>query len=196
VSYQQGALVEPLSCAVHALDVLKPRVAETALVVGAGTMGLLTAQLIARAGVSRLTVVDRNADRLPLAAQLGADETGTDIAGGYDLVVDASGHPGAMQSALDAVRKGGRFMVVGVAPPEARLSVSPFRIYTQELTILGSMAVLDSFSRALTLVTEGAVTVDPLLTHAMRIDEYPEALDTLRRGEGVKVQILPGAAAA
>jgi NADPH2:quinone reductase len=94
------------------------------------------------------------------------------------------------------VRKGGRFMVVGVAPPEARLSVSPFRIYNQELTILGSMAVLDSFSRALTLVTEGAVTVDPLLTHAMRIDEYPEALDTLRRGEGVKVQILPGAAAA
>lgn len=195
VSYQLGALVEPLSCAVHALDVLRPRVAESALVVGAGTMGLLTAQLIARSGVRSLTVVDRNAERLPLAEELGATHTNTDIAGGYDMVVDASGAPAAMQAALDAVRKGGRFIVVGVAPPEARLSISPFRIYNQELTILGSMAVLDSYSRALTLVAEGAVTLDPLLTHAMGIDDYPEALDTLRRGEGVKVQILPGAAA-
>ncbi|MDQ1645673.1 MAG: hypothetical protein QOJ50_1857 [Cryptosporangiaceae bacterium] len=199
LSYQQGALVEPLSCAVHALDILRPRVAERALVVGAGTMGLLTAQLIALSGTASVTVVDRNSSRLPLAAELGAHVVDTDLAGaiaqsgGYDMVVDASGAPGAMQAAMDGVRKGGRFMVVGVAPPEATLSVSPFRIYNQELTILGSMAVLNSYSRALELLAEGTVYADPLLTHSVSIDGYPDALETVRRGEGVKVQIVPHA---
>jgi NADPH2:quinone reductase len=199
LTYQQGALVEPLSCAVHALDILRPRVAERALVVGAGTMGLLTAQLIALSGTTSVTVVDRNPSRLPLAAELGAHVVDTDLAsaiaqsGGYDMVVDASGAPGAMQAAMDGVRKGGRFMVVGVAPPEATLSVSPFRIYNQELTILGSMAVLNSYSRALELLAEGTVYADPLLTHSVSIDGYPDALETVRRGEGVKVQIVPDA---
>jgi 2-desacetyl-2-hydroxyethyl bacteriochlorophyllide A dehydrogenase len=199
LSYQQGALVEPLSCAVHALDVLRPRVAERALVVGAGTMGLLTAQLIALSGTTSVTVVDRISSRLPLAAELGAHVVDTDVAsaieesGGYDIVVDASGSPGAMQAALDGVRKGGRFLVAGVAPPEATIAVSPFRIYNQELTILGSMAVLDSYSRALELLAEGTVYADPLLTHSVSIDGYPDALETVRRGEGVKVQIVPDA---
>jgi 2-desacetyl-2-hydroxyethyl bacteriochlorophyllide A dehydrogenase len=199
LSYQQGALVEPLSCAVHALDILRPRVAESALVVGAGTMGLLTAQLIALSGTTTVAVTDRNAGRLPLAAELGATLVDTDVAavidatGGFDMVVDASGSPGAMRAALDGVRKGGRFMVVGVAPPEAVLAVSPFRIYNQELTILGSMAVLDSYSRALQLIAAGTVYVDPLLTHSVSIEGYPNALETVRRGEGVKVQIVPDA---
>jgi threonine dehydrogenase-like Zn-dependent dehydrogenase len=54
------------------------------------------------------------------------------------------------------------------------------------------MAVLDSYSRALTLVAEGAVSLDPLLTHELSIENYVSALDTVRRGEGVKVQIVPG----
>jgi 2-desacetyl-2-hydroxyethyl bacteriochlorophyllide A dehydrogenase len=199
LNFQQGALVEPLSCAVHALDILRPRLAESALVVGAGTMGLLTAQLIALSGTAAVAVVDRNPSRLPLAAELGATLVDTDLAavisetGGFDMVVDASGSPGAMQTALGGVRKGGRFMVVGVAPPEAELTVSPFRIYNQELTILGSMAVLDSYSRALKLLAEGTVYVDPLLTHSVSIDGYPDALETVRRGEGVKVQVVPDA---
>jgi threonine dehydrogenase-like Zn-dependent dehydrogenase len=65
-----------------------------------------------------------------------------------------------------------------------------------ELQILGSMAVLNSYSRALRLVADRVVTVDPLLTHTVPIEDYPGALELVRRGDGVKVQILPADGAA
>jgi NADPH2:quinone reductase len=198
MTFQQAALVEPLSCAVHAVRVAPPRVGESVLVVGGGTMGLLTAQLLARGGAARLAVVDRRAERLPVAEQLGATLTATDLAEalddrprGYDLVVDATGSPAAIQGGLDAVAKGGRFLVVGVAPPDATVQISPFRVYNQEITILGSMAVLHSYGEALRLVAEGLVDVDPLITHGLPLTGYPEALGLVRTGEGLKIQLLP-----
>jgi NADPH2:quinone reductase len=178
--------------------VAPPRVGESVLVVGGGTMGLLTAQLLARGGASRLAVVDRKADRLPVAEQLGATLTSTDLAEalddrprGYDLVVDATGSPPAIQAGLAAVAKGGRFLVVGVAPPEATVAISPFRIYNQEITVLGSMAVLHSYGQALRLVADGLVDVDPLITHGLPLEEYPDALEMVRTGQGLKIQLLP-----
>ena len=198
LSFPEAAVVEPLSCAVHAITIAPPRVGESVLVVGAGTMGLLTGQLLARGGASVLAVVDRKADRLPIAEQLGLGPTFTDIADarelrpqGYDLVVDATGAPPAIQAAFDAVAKGGRFLQVGVAPPEARLQLSPFRIYNEEITILGSMAVLHSFAPALQLIADGAVQVQPLLTHQLPLESYLDALEAVRQGDGLKVQLLP-----
>jgi NADPH2:quinone reductase len=198
MTYPQAAMVEPLSCAVHAVAVAPPRVGQSVLVIGGGTMGLLTAQLLARGGASRLAVVDRKADRLPVAEQLGATLTSTDLAEardarprGYDLVVDATGSPGAIQAGLDAVAKGGRFLVVGVAPPDATVAISPFRIYNQEITILGSMAVLHSYGEALRLIADGLVDVDPLVTHGVPLAGYPDALDMVRTGQGLKIQLLP-----
>jgi 2-desacetyl-2-hydroxyethyl bacteriochlorophyllide A dehydrogenase len=198
MTFPQAALVEPLSCAVHAVEVAPPRLGESVLVLGGGTMGLLTAQLLARGGAGRLVVVDRMAERLPLAEELGATTTFSDLAEatgerprGYDLVVDATGAPAAIQAGLDAVAKGGRFLVVGVAPPEATVQVSPFRVYNSEIQILGSMAVLHSYATALKLVADGVVDVDPLITHGLPLDGYPDALDKVRRGEGLKIQLLP-----
>jgi NADPH2:quinone reductase len=198
MSFQQAAVVEPLSCAVHAIEVAPPRVGESVLVVGGGTMGLLTAQLLLRGGAARLAVVDRKAERLPIAEQLGATLTTTDLAealedhpDGYDLVVDATGASSAIQSAFDGVAKGGRFLVVGVAPPEATVQISPFRVYNDEITILGSMAVLNSYGPALQLLADGLVDVEPLLTHGLPLDDYPDALEAVARGEGLKIQLLP-----
>jgi NADPH2:quinone reductase len=198
MTFAQAAVVEPLSCAVHAVAVAPPRLGESVLVVGGGTMGLLTAQLLARGGASRVAVVDRKAERLPVAERFGATLTTTELAEarddrprGYDLVVDATGSPGAIQAGLDAVAKGGRFLVVGVAPPDATVAVSPFRIYHREITILGSMAVLHSYSEALRLVADGLVDVSPLITHGLTLQEYPDALELVRTGEGLKIQLLP-----
>ena len=198
MSFQQAALVEPLSCAVHAIHLAPPRVGESVLVIGGGTMGLLTAQLLARGGASRLTVVDRKPDRLEIALSVGAHLTVTDIPAaledrprGYDVVVDATGVPSAIQAGLDAVAKGGRFLQVGVAPPDARVEISPFRIYNEEITLVGSMAVLHSYAQALQLAIDGLVNLDPLITHGLPLDDYPEALEMVRRGEGLKIQLLP-----
>jgi 2-desacetyl-2-hydroxyethyl bacteriochlorophyllide A dehydrogenase len=195
LSLEQGALVEPLSCAVHGVRRLGVATGEAMLVVGAGTMGLLLIQLLAGSG-AHVTAVDKVADKLDLATKLGATQTSTSISelGGerFDAVVDVTGVPAVIEEGLDAVRRGGRFLVFGVANADARVAVSPFRVYNDEITIVGSMAVLHSFGTALDLIARGAVTTDGLVSHRLPLDDYPQALDLVRQGAGVKVHVHPG----
>ena len=174
------------------------RFGESVLVVGGGTMGLLTGQLLARGGASVLALVERKEDRLPIGSQMGFHVTHRAVEAalqerpqGYDLVVDATGVPAAIQEAFGAVAKGGRFLQVGVAPPTAELAISPFRVYNEEITVLGSMAVLDSYGPALRLMADGVVNVRPLLTHNLPLEAYPDAFEALRRGDGLKIQLDP-----
>ncbi|GAC1654935.1 MAG: zinc-dependent alcohol dehydrogenase family protein [Ktedonobacteraceae bacterium] len=198
ISLREAALIEPVSCAVHGMHVLNPRSGDTFLIVGAGTMGLLLLQLAVHGGASRVVMVDVNAQRLLRAESLGAKRTYTDIKRalkdepiGFSCVIDATGVPAVIENAFMAVKRGGKFMVFGVASNDARISLSPFRIYNDEITILGSMAVLFSFQAALDLLTAGAINTDAMLTTALSLEDFPKALDMVRRGEGVKTQILP-----
>lgn len=194
VDAETGALIEPLSCAVHGLRRLGSFAGERALVVGAGTMGLLLIQLLERSGVA-VTAVDRVPDKLSLAERMGATVTAGSVeeldGRRYDAVVDVTGVAGVIEASLDAVDTGGRFLVFGVAPEDARVALSPFRIYNEEITVVGSMAVLHSFGAALDLIADGVVDVSGLVSHRFGLDGYPEALETVRGGTGVKVQVLP-----
>ena len=198
MSLQEGALVEPVSCAVHGMHCLNAKSGDTFLIVGAGTMGLLLLQLALRGGASKVTVIDVNTQRLERAKQLGASSTHTDIRhyvedepSGFDCVIDATGVASVIESAFMAVKRGGKFMMFGVAPQDARISLSPFRIYNDEITIVGSMAVLFSFQAALDLVQGGVIDTKTMLTTAFPLADFSHALDTMRRGEGVKTQVLP-----
>ena len=195
ITWEQGALVEPVSCAVHGLRRVGVEVGERFLVVGAGTMGLLMQQLLQRAGAS-VTVVDRNTARLGRATDLGARAVAGDVTEldgeKFDAAADCTGAAPAIEAAFDSLRRGGRLLVFGVAPAEARVSLSPFRIYNDEITVVGSMAVLDSFGTALDLVASGAVDTDSLLTDTLPLEQYPDALALMRSGAGLKVQVLPG----
>ncbi|PDP89232.1 alcohol dehydrogenase [Glycomyces fuscus] len=194
VSMREGALVEPLSCAVHGVRRIGVETGERFLVVGAGTMGLLLQQLLQRSG-ARVTVVDRNTRRLAIAADLGAAATATDTAElgdeRFDAAVDVTGAPSAIEAAFDSLRRGGRLLVFGVADEAARVSLSPFRVYNDEITVVGSMAVLNSFGAAVDLISTGAVRTAPLLTDALPLEKFPEALAMMRAGSGVKVQVVP-----
>lgn len=195
MSYQQGALVEPVSCAVHGLRRVGVEVGERFLVVGAGTMGLVVQQLLQRSG-ARVTVVDHNTARLTPAERLGAHA----VAAGtteldderFDAAVDCTGAVPAIEGAFDSLARGGRLLVFGVAPQEARLALSPFRIYNDEITVVGSMAVLHSYGAALDLVASGAVDTGPLLTDSLELSRFDSALERMRAGTGLKVQVLPG----
>ena len=91
------------------------------------------------------------------------------------------------------VKRGGKFLIFGVASQEAHISLSPFRIYNDEITIVGSMAVLFSFQAALDLISSGVINTQAMLTAALPLQDFLEALDMVRYGEGVKTQILPNA---
>jgi hypothetical protein len=103
---------------------------------------------------------------------------------GFDVVIDATGVVAALEAGADAVRRGGRLMVFGVAPAEATMRLSPFRIYNDEITVLGSMAVLHSFGPALDLMAAGAIDTAAMLSHDFPLDGFGEALGVVRSGGG------------
>jgi len=191
-----GTLVEPLACAVRGFDQIDVRLANAYLIYGAGTMGLLLAQLAADAGASRLDMVDVNPGRLDLARRLGADRVATSAEAleqprGWDVVIDATGAVPAIEDGLRRVRRGGTFLVFGVASADATARFSPFRVYNDEIKIIGSMAVLHSFERARDLLVRGIIDCQAMITHRYSLDAYPDAIQTFRRGEGLKVQVSP-----
>jgi 2-desacetyl-2-hydroxyethyl bacteriochlorophyllide A dehydrogenase len=200
ISLRAGALVEPISCAVHGMRRLAPDPGTTFLITGAGTMGLILLQLALRDGAARVTVVDRNEQRLEVARRLGAG-TATSVADaaageelGFEVVIDATGVPQLVEEGLGVIRRGGTLMVFGVAPESATVPVSPFRVYNDEITILGSMAVLYTFQPAIELLRAGVVDAEALLSHTFDLDGFADALETMKRGEGIKVQVLPNGA--
>ena len=194
-----GALVEPLSCAVHGLDQIKIHAADDYLIYGAGTMGLLLAQLVKESEAGRLDMIERNPKRHYLAKRLGAERVAVsadelDRPQGWDVVIDATGAVPAIEDGLTRVARGGTFLVFGVANADAKATFSPFRVYNDEITIVGSMAVLHSFERALALFAKGVIDCDALITNRFGLDDYSKAIDTFLAGTGLKVQVSPNQA--
>ena len=195
VDGQLGAMVEPLACAVHGLRRLGPLFGDTVVLTGAGTMGLLLLQLLVHAGAGPVTVVDRVADRLAVARKLGAAHTASglsDLDGErFEIAVDATGVPAVVDGVSGLLDRGGRLLVFGVSPAEATISLSPFRVYNDEITVTGSMAILRSFAPAVELIGSGAIDPRPLLSAPLPLDEFGEALHRVRTGQGIKWHIKP-----
>jgi len=192
-----GALVEPLSCAVHGLDQVDVKVAGDYLIYGAGTMGLLLAQLAKDSGATQLDMVERNPKRHALALRLAADRVAVsadelDRPQGWDVVIDATGVVPAIEDGLRRVARGGTFLMFGVANADATATFSPFKVYNDEIKIIGSMAVLHSFERALSLLAKGVVDCEAMITNRFGLDQYTSAIDTFLAGSGLKVQVGPG----
>ena len=191
----EAALIEPLACAIRAYDILPRKMGEHYLIYGAGTMGLLMAQLAPRAGAASVTIVDINDGRLQTARELGiqhilqkADDAERDK---WDVVIDCTGNVRAIEDGLPRVKAGGTFQHFGVAPVEAVASYSPFRVYRDEINIVGTMAVLNSFGRAVEMFEAGAINPGPMISHSFKLDDYEQALEMFRAGTGRKLQIRP-----
>jgi 2-desacetyl-2-hydroxyethyl bacteriochlorophyllide A dehydrogenase len=191
---QDAALIEPLSCAVRGYDVLNSRLGAHVLIYGSGTMGLMMLELAKRTGAASVDMVDINPARLETAQRLGvsgsagnADEL--DRPQGWDVVVDATGNAAAIQDGL--VAKAGTFLQFGVADYATRVTIDPYRIYNQEITITGSMAVLHSFERAAELFAGGVLNPEIFISDRIPLAQYPQALEQFASGVGRKIVVVP-----
>ncbi|GAA3987576.1 zinc-dependent alcohol dehydrogenase family protein [Allokutzneria multivorans] len=198
VRTEDAALIEPLSCAVRGYDILRSQLASRVVIYGSGTMGLMMLELGKLTGAASIEMIDVNPERLETARRLGctaaaasADEL--DRPEGWDVVIDATGNEKAIQDGLGRVAKGGTFLQFGVSDYSARATIEPYKIYNQEITITGSMAVLHSFERAADLFAAGALDPEIFISHRLPLGDYVSALDAFKRGEGRKIQVLPGA---
>ncbi|MEV7285948.1 zinc-dependent alcohol dehydrogenase family protein [Streptomyces sp. NPDC093252] len=191
-----AALIEPLSCAVRGYDVLQSRLGAHVLIYGSGTMGLMMLELAKRTGAASVDVVDLNPERLETARRLGVSGAAAgpdelDRPQGWDLVVDATGNAAAIQDGLDRVAKAGTFLQFGVADYATRVTIDPYRIYNQEITITGSMAVLHSFERAAELFANGVLDPDVFISDRLPLEQYPQALEQFASGVGRKILVVP-----
>jgi D-arabinitol dehydrogenase (NADP+) len=202
LDYELAAFIEPLSCVVYGVERVGISVGATALIYGAGPIGLLMLQTVARGGASSITVVDLDEGKLELARSLGAHEVlsaGPAIDDrlrrvaplGFDVVIDCTGVPAVVEGMFAHARSGGKLLLFGVNPRKARVSMSPYEVYRRDLEILSSFALRYTFGDAYALIASGAIDVRLLLSHRFPIESFAEAFQLARSGRALKVQIQP-----
>lgn len=199
MSFEQGAFVEPIACVVHGMNRLQVQVGDTVLLFGVGAMGLQLVQALAHAGASQLVVVDVDQNKLNLALKLGAtrgilsthaDEVlQNDYPRGFDIVVDATGIPKVIQGEFKHLGKAAKFLQFGVTPTDASIQLNPFEIYNRDWTILGSMAINNTFIAAYKWILEQRIDIAPILTHRISLEDVPSLLAQPKDGNMLKAQI-------
>jgi len=202
--FEHAALVEAVSVGVHAVNVSSIRLGDTAVIVGAGMIGLLTLQAAKAAGATRVIAVDINDKRLGVAKELGATDIvrGDDpqcigkikeLTGGRgaDVALECVGTTGTIRTAIDAVRKGGTVTLVGNVSPTIDLPLQS--VVTRELRLQGTCGCNGEYPQCLDLMRTGAIQVAPLITSQIRLTEAPEWFERLHAGdpEQMKVVVRP-----
>ena len=204
ISFPEAALLEAVAVAVHAVSLAEGVSKRTALVIGAGTIGLLCLQALRVAGSSRIFIADIDRSRLAVAKTFGADEVlspGTEFAKqisdltggeGVDLVVEAVGRNETVSTAVDAVQKGGTIVLVGNIAPEITLPLQ--KIVTRQIRLQGSCASAGEYPGSIELMASGKINVKPLITAVAPLEQGAHWFKRLHAGEAglTKVVLTPG----
>lgn len=177
-----AALLEPLGVAIHALDLARLKPLESVAILGAGPIGLLLQQVARACGAGDIYVIDPLAYRCAVARQLGATEAATErqaihdwTAGrGVDVVLEATNSPHGPQHAAEVVRIGGRVILVGI-PEGNSFSLDAALVRRKGLTIKLSRRMGHVYPRAIKLVADGRVKLEPLVTHRFTLEQAPQA---------------------
>lgn len=194
MSAVDGAILEPLGVALHALDLGHLRIGATIAVVGAGPIGLLLVQAARRAGATRVAVVEPLAHRREAAMRYGADmvlnadEACDDI--GADAVFELAGNDDAVEIALRAARPGAR-VVLGGIPDGDRTSFQASLARRKGLTLALVRRMNEAYPRAIRLVEQGLVDVASIVTHRYPLERVAEAFAVAADRQGLKVVIEP-----
>ena len=180
VSLKDAAAIEPISCAVHGVDLLKLRPYQKALVIGDGFMGQLFAQIVQAYGVHQVDLAGIFDEKLKRNQELFGvtnvyNTTREAIpAESYDVIIEAVGLPATQ---AQAAKKGAQVLMFGVGPQEAHFEMNTYDIYKKQLTIQGSFINPLTFKDAISLLESGKMNVAPLISHELGLEEVQDFLD-------------------
>ncbi|MDO5736294.1 MAG: alcohol dehydrogenase catalytic domain-containing protein [Propionibacteriaceae bacterium] len=189
-----GVLSEPLACVTHCL--LDPAVVQPGdqvLVTGPGTMGQLAAQ-VARASGGHVTLsgLPSDAERLSVAREIGFDTiTSVPTQDVFDVVIECSGSGAAAAVALQSVRRGGRYVQVGIFGKDVSVPLD-LVIYKEVIVTSGFASTPTSWRSAIRLLESGELSLSPLVTREVTLLDFGDALAAAERGEGLKTVVRPG----
>ena len=178
---EEGAMIEPLACVVYGQERAGVPLGGNVLIFGAGPIGLMHLQLAAKNGAAAVTVVDLFPHKLELAKKLGADFVYTaeewktcGQKNHYELVIDATGVPAAVEQEMPYVKDAGTWLIFGVCPENSRISINPYEIFRRELKILGSYSLKKTTGKAIALIRSKKIDVESLIENRLALDEVSD----------------------
>lgn len=204
VPWEQAALVEPLSVAMHAANMSPIRLMDTVVILGAGTIGLLTLLACRLKGAGAVIVSDLSPHRLEVARRLGADAAVNpaqeDLAAvvrqyageaGAAVVIEAVGITATARQSLELVRPGGHVTWIGNAAPTIEIGMQ--QVVTREITVRGVYAFNVEFGRAIEALRSRRVDVTPIIEQVAPLEAGPQIFHDLAKGtlDAVKVVLQP-----
>lgn len=204
VTFTQAALVEPVAVALHALSLTPIQVNDSAVVVGAGMIGLFVIQALRLAGCGTIIAIDLDNDRLALAQKLGADvilnAKTDDVVSrvqahthgrGADVSFEVVGAGPSVRTAIDCVRKGATVTLVGNLAPTVEFPLQA--VVTRELRLQGSCSINGEYEAALALISSGRINVEAILSAEVPLAEGADWFNRLYQKEKglIKVVLKP-----
>lgn len=202
VSYAEASMAEPLAVSLHCIRRCGSLVGANLLIIGCGPIGAILLLAARRAGAHRITVIDISAQALTMATTLGADET-HDAAdatlaenwsrnrGTFDVVIEASGSPAGLDTALRSVKARGRVVQMGNLP-SGQVPVAANLIMSKEIDYVGSFRFTDGeYAVAVEEIATRKMDLRPIMTHQFQIGEIDEAFQVAAdRSRSMKVHLL------
>jgi L-iditol 2-dehydrogenase len=193
MTYDEGAMLEPLSVGIYACRRGGVQPGKSVLIVGAGPVGLLCLLAAQAAGASRILAIDLKDDRLAKAEDLGAAYTfrgdAPDLSerlehatngDGIDIVLECSGAPSAVRQSVDLVRRGGTVVWVGMGPESFEFPT--LTVGMKELDVKGLFRYAHTWPTAIKLVSSGRIDVKPLITHRFPLSDVVQAFELTQTG--------------
>jgi L-iditol 2-dehydrogenase len=201
VSFEQAAFAEPVSIALHGVNRLPVEEGDSAVVIGAGLIGLLVVQALKRKGIGTVIAVDIDEKRLELAKELGADHvlmSNDEVPAkvrelvrnpdGADHAVEVVGFGPTINLAIQTVKKGGSVSCVGNLKAEVPFPLQA--VVTRELSIFGSCASAGEYDEAVAAVADGSIRVEPLISGVGSLEDGNEWFHRLQKNEEGLMKVI------
>ncbi|WP_066189568.1 alcohol dehydrogenase catalytic domain-containing protein [Gracilibacillus timonensis] len=199
----EASLIEPMACAVHAVQRATIEFEDCVVLAGAGTLGLCMLQFIKLKTPKEIVVLDANDKRLELAKSFGADlcinpvkedaiEKIKSLTNGYgcDVYIEATGNPKGVTQGLEMTRKLGRFVEFSVFGQETTTDWSVIGD-KKELDIRGSHLGPYTYPVVIDLFERGLISAEGIVTHTYKLDDFQEAMEMAQDSSAIKVSIRP-----
>jgi len=206
LSYEEAALIEPISCCLHAQTLIKVAPGDTVTIIGAGPMGIMHTIMAKALGASNVIVSEISEQRLQTAVDFGANVAVNpikeDLASrifeatgrhGADVVIVAVGSQSALEQAFGLVRKGGRIsFFAGLTKGKETVALNANIIHYKEILVSGSFASTPyEFHQTVMLAASGKLNMKPVVTHRFSLDYASKAFEATLSGKALKVCINP-----
>lgn len=199
MSYEEGALIEPLSVGLWACRKAQLRGGDHVLVTGAGPIGIVSMMVAFALGAAEVTLTDVYPQRLEMAQKLGATRTVNvakesldDVGVAADVLIECSGNSSALSNGIRALRPAGRAVVVGMGPGE-EMSVPLSFIQNREITLTGIFRYANTYQDAIALVSAGRIDLKSIITGYYTLEQTEQALQAAKNDpSNIKPVVVPG----